>query len=286
MDLKSSSTDVLMAPASTGAGGAALRLPGPEELPRVDQRLVRPETREEIVRGRRVVALPANPAHGDRHCELDYVIRAHVKEGYIGSTDLLTRSSVNSDFATDTCVRRAGIDPSTGARYLEELAFEIVNKQSLRDMTERAEELTARGVRRVIAIFVQKGEVGEWSAKSGGWRKLEPETMFSDPTLAQPFRVRELLDAAEADNAVARALVAKENPVIVKAQEDSRAKGHADGRAEGRTEGLRVARAAVRDLCEVYGVAMTPERQAALAEMDAAALDALRERLKRDRRWD
>jgi hypothetical protein len=284
MDPKpSSSSDALLAPASTGAGGAALRLPGSEQVPRVDERLVQPETREEIVRGRRVVALPANPAHGDRHCRLDYVITAHVKEGYISSTDLLTRTSINSDFATDTCVRRAGIDPRTGARYLEELAFEIVNTQSLRDMTERAEELTARGVRRVIAIFVQKGEVGEWSAKSGGWHKLEPDALFSDPTLAQPFRVRELLDAAEADNAVARALFAKKNPVIVKAQEDSRADGRAEGHADGRAEGLRVA---VCDLCEVLGVALTPERQATLAEMDAAALDALRERLKRDRRWD
>jgi hypothetical protein len=260
----------LLAPASAGAGGAALRLPGSQDPPRVDERLVQPETREEVVRGRRVLAMPANPAHGDRHCELDYVIRAHVKEGYIGSTDLLTRSSVSSDFATDTCVRRAGIDPRTGARYLEELAFEIVNEQSLRDITERAEELTARGVRRVVAIFVQKGEVCEWSAKSGAWRKLDPDATFSDPTLARPLLVRELLDAAEADNAVVRALHTKKNPVIVKLQEDSRA------------EGLR---AGVRSLCRVLAIPLSAEREAALERMSAADLDALRERIERDRHW-
>ena len=270
MDPKLPSSDALLAPTSGSAGSAALRLPSAEDLPRVDQRLVRPETREEVVRGRHVMAMPSNPDHGDRHCELDYVIRAHVKEGYVGSTDLLTRSSVSSDFATDTCVRRAGIDPRTGARYLEELAFEIVNEQSLRDITERAEELTARGVRRLVAIFVKQGEVCEWSAKARGWRRLELDALFNDPTLARPFRVRELLDAAEADNAVARALVAKQNPVIVEVQEESLAKG------------LRVA--ACR-FCEVFGIALTPEQQAALAAMDSAALEALLDRLMRERRW-
>ena len=74
----------------------------------------------------------------------------------MGSTDLLTRLSEGSHFATDTCVRRAGIDPRTGVRHLEELAFEVVHEQSTKDITERAEELSARGVRRVVAIFVKK----------------------------------------------------------------------------------------------------------------------------------
>ena len=58
----------------------------------------------------------------------------------------------------DTSVRRAGIDPSTDARYLEELAFEVVSEQSRRDITERAEDLARRGVRRLIAIFVKQSE--------------------------------------------------------------------------------------------------------------------------------
>jgi len=41
-----------------------------------------------------------------------------------GSTDLLTRAGPGSDFATGTCIRRSGIDPRTGSRYLEEVAFE------------------------------------------------------------------------------------------------------------------------------------------------------------------
>jgi hypothetical protein len=263
MDPKPSPGGALLAPASAGAG-SALRLPASQDFPPLDERLVQPETRDEVVRGRRVLAMPSNPPHGDRHFRLDYVIGAHVKEGYIGSTDLLTRSSESSDFATDTCIRRDGTDPRTGTRYLEELAFEVVNEQSLRDITDRAEDLTSRGVRRVIAIFVQKGDVCEWSSKGGTWRKLDPEAIFSDATLARPLRVRELLDAADADNAVARALLAKRNPVLM-------------------AEGLR---AAVRHLCEAFEVQLTKEREAALARMDGGELDALLERLKRDHRWE
>jgi hypothetical protein len=42
----------------------------------MDERLVQPETREQLLRGRRLVALPANPPHGDRHFRLDYALGA------------------------------------------------------------------------------------------------------------------------------------------------------------------------------------------------------------------
>ncbi len=56
----------------------------------------------------------------------------------------------------------------------------------------------------MVAIFVKKGQVCEWSAKTGKWNTLDLEGTFSDPTLTRPLRVEELLDAAEVDNAVAR----------------------------------------------------------------------------------
>jgi hypothetical protein len=216
-----------------------MRMPPAREPPRIDERAVRPETREQLIRGRRLQAMPSNPPHGDHHFKLDYVIGAYLQEGFVGSTDLLTRSSEQSDFATDTCIRRGGVDPSTDTRYLEELAFEVVNEQSLRDVTEQAEELSARGVRRIVAIFVKKGTVSEWSPKKGTWQALDPEGMFSDPTLARPLRVKELLDAAEADNAVARALVAKHNAVIEAARAESRDEGKKEGQKEGKKEGLK-----------------------------------------------
>jgi len=89
-----------------------------------------------------VVAMPSLPEHGDRHFRIDYVLGAHVKAEYVGSTDLITRFSSASDFATDTCIRRSGEDPKTGERYLEELAFEVVHTQPLKDIRARAEDLT------------------------------------------------------------------------------------------------------------------------------------------------
>ena len=285
MDPKPSFSGMLLAPSYSGSG--ALRLPSHREaLPAVDDRLVQPETREQLVRGRRVVAMPSNPPHGDRHFKLDYVIGAHVKDGYVGSTDLLTRSAARSDFATHTCVRRDGVDPRTDTRYLEEVAFEVVNEQSLRDVTEQAEDLTARGVRRVMAIFVKKGEVCEWSAKGGGWKKLDPESTFVDRTLALPVPVRALLDAAEADNAVARALLAKNNPVLdelkIRSEQKGKEAGERQGKEAGKEEGLRQG---IEVACELLGVDLTPERHARITALDASGLEALLAGLRAERRW-
>ena len=269
MDPKPPSGEMWLAPPPSGSAGA-LRLPA-REPPPLDEHLVQPETtRDQLVRGRKVLAMPSLPPHGDRHFKLDYVIGAHVREGYVGSTDLLTRSAETSDFATDTCIRRAGIDPRTGQRHLEELAFEVVNEQSLRDITEQAEDLTARGVRRLVAIFVKKGEVCEWSPQTGKWKKLDPEGTFTDPTLARPLRVKELLDAAEADNAVVRALVAKGNPVI------------AEVRNEGRRQGLVIA---VEAACDILGIDITEERRSWMQQVEEAELTALLSHLREHRRW-
>jgi hypothetical protein len=51
---------------------------------------------------------------------------------------------------------------------------------------------------------------------------------------------------------------------------------------KGKGEGLRVA---VRDLCEVLGIALTPEQQAHIDALDLAGLGALRLALKQHRAW-
>jgi hypothetical protein len=74
--------------------------------------------------------------------------------------------------------------------------------------------MTARGVRRVIAIFVKTGKVAEWSQARAAWKELARDATLEDPCLSRPIEVEALLEAAEADDAVARALVDKRNPVI------------------------------------------------------------------------
>lgn len=231
---------IFSAPGHAGASG--LRLPSVHEdrprpareghFPRVDDRLVEPESRQEMVRGELIEAMPANPAHADPHARLDYVTTAHAAPGYIVSTDLLTRFGPKSDFATDVCVRKVGIDPETGARYLEELAFEIVNEQSLRHITVRAEDIISRGVRRLIVIFAKRREVTEWSQDEHRFVPLPLDGVLEDRTLAMPIPNRALLDAAAATAAVAIAVWEQDSPAIAERKQELRARTRQETRRE------------------------------------------------------
>jgi len=213
-------------------------------------------------------------------------MRAHVREGYVASSDLLTRAGPASDFATDTCIRRAGIDPATDVRYLEELAFEVVNEQSEREVRERAEDLSARGVRRIIAIFVERGEVREWSPDREEWVTLARSSLLEDPVLIRPVPVRALLDTAAADDAVVDALDAKGNRRLDRlesaAQRAGRRSGLRESREEGREEGRREA---VEVACELLGISLGPDERRQLEQLDGARLEALLAHLKSARRW-
>jgi hypothetical protein len=268
MDPKS--TGFLAAPSATGP---ALRFPGmrdQEAMPRLDEHLVREGTREEVLRGRRIIAAPAKEPHADPHARLDYLISAAAASGYVTSSDLLTRAGPGSEFATDTSVRRAGIDPTTDTRYLEELAFEVVSTQSLREITERAEDLSNRGVRRLIAVFVKKGEVAEWSASTRSWIPLSLDSTLADPVLARPVLIRALFDAGVADNEVIESLAAKGNPQLAQRE----AAQHERGLRRG-----------IEAICEVLGIAVGPTERAHLDTLDAAGLDSLLTAIKTHRCW-
>jgi len=229
---------MILAPGAS-SGASALRLPAEHEWPPVDEYLDPPEiTRYERVGGKRIVAMPADAEHAEPHLRLDYLIGAHVREGYVGASDLKTRVSKDDEYASDTCVRKEGIDPKTDRRYLEELVFEIVHKRAPGRVKERARGFAARGVRRQIGIFVRKGKVCEWDEAEEIWRPLDPKHRIHDRCLALPLEVAALLDAARADVAVALALEAKGNPAIVEMKEKSRRRGRDEGRAEGRAEDI------------------------------------------------
>lgn len=267
----------VVAPPASGA--VAARFPAHElPPPYVDDRLVEPESRQEMVRGRLIHAVPANPEHGDEHTVLDYLAQGYLAPGHTASTDLLTRAGPKSDFATDTCIRRSGIDPRTGSRYLEEVAFEVVNTQSLAHTIERAHELTSKGVRRVFAIFVKRREVAEWSLSRAGFVPLDLESAIEDRTLVRPLPVRALFDTAVADDSIVDALVAKANPRLAERIADGHAKGHAEGLAEGLSK-------AVRTACSLLGIPLGPDERAHLETLDADGLDALLTHLETHRHW-
>ena len=224
-------TRMMMAP---GAGAARVSTPA---HPGLDETLVEPEGRAEVIRGRRVEVAPALPEHGDPHFRLDVALGTHLAPGYTGSTDMLTRTSEESNFATDTSVRREGIDPATGQRYLEELAFEVVNTQRPGDVTEKAEELTARGVRRVFAVFARRGVVSEW--RGGQWVAIPADGAIEDRCLVAPLPVAALLRAGSLNAAAVRGLLARGEPELQRLLQAERLRGEQRGKAEGKAEALR-----------------------------------------------
>src|SRR5436305_13929302 len=120
---------------------------------------------------------------------------------------MLDRHEFDAYLAIYSSVYGKGVDPETGKRPLEEVAFEIVAEQRERNATEKAVSMHRRGVRRIFAILV-KGErrVSEWSPATQSWRPLAADAQIEDPCLVKPLAVAALLDAAVADNAVIEAL--------------------------------------------------------------------------------
>ncbi len=201
-----------------------MEFPAAERFPPPDEHVVEPETDQEMIDGQIMRALPADPPHADRQVAIGYVLNATVAPDYVASSELLTRVSEDSDFATDVCIRKAGKD-ADGHRHLEELSFEIKHTQSESDIRKRARYLTRRGVRRVFAVYVRvkkqdgeeqviAGPIKEWSIEKDDWIVLAEDAKIEDRCLCRPVAVRALLDAFEADNAVAHALIDKKNPVL------------------------------------------------------------------------
>ncbi|WP_437815764.1 Uma2 family endonuclease [Sorangium sp. So ce1078] len=105
------------------------------------------------------------------------------------------------------------------------------------------------------------------------------ETLEAPGVLRNAVPVEALYDRSAAHEATLRNLLQRKGYDGLDAVLD-------EGRRQGQSAGMRAGmRAAVRDVCELLGIAISPEREAALDAMDEAALGALRERLKRDRRW-
>ena len=209
-------------------------------FPAIEDHLVMPEvTRDEIIGGRRVVASPAHPPHAIRHGRLGYVLGALVAPGFILALDLLTRHDKESDFASDACIYKEGVDPATGVRYLEEIAFEVVSEQNARDVTEKALRMHHHGVRRIFTVWVKGGlRVCEWSPESRSWSVLAPSSRIQDPCLAAPLTVAALLDAVSADYAVVDALAAKGSPALLSRDSAVQAQGKEEGLALGRATGI------------------------------------------------
>ena len=200
---------------------------GSRSQPAIDERLAAPETPFEVIDGKAVFVAPADEPHAEAHSALDGLVRAHRADGYAVAVDMLTRTSRTSDIAPDVSLYPAARDARTGGRRLEELAFEIASTESLGHAAAKAARLAARGVRRIFAIDVDRGRAHEWARDASQWALLDPRGHIEDPALAVPMPVAALIDAARADDAIARALRARRHPEFIAEHEDGLAEGHA-----------------------------------------------------------
>ncbi len=230
-----------------------------EELPDIDDRLALPAAGYEIIDGVVRFVPHADPPHTERHHSISALIGAHAHADFKVAIDMLTRTSKIADIAPDVSVFPRAPDPVTGGRALEQLAFEIVSEQSSSVATKKAAKLAGRGVRRVFAIDIWRGRIVEWSRASDPWQVHDVRGQLSDPALAVPLPVSALLEVASIDDEVARALIAKGNPVFETATANAVAKGYAQ---------------AVIDILAARRVSVSDEQRARiLAEREVARLD-------------
>lgn len=239
----------------------------------MDERLVMPETRFEIIDGEVVYVAPADEPHGTVHASLSAVLKAHAAPGYETAVDMLTRTSEKGDMAPDASVFPVERDPETGGRKIEQLAFEVVSTERLAHAGRKARALIGRGVRRVFAIDVARRRALEWSRETDAWEMLPTGGSIADVTLVRPLAVAPLVDSALADDAIAKALLAKKNPVI----EEALAEAEQRGKERGVLRGKAVALSAI---LSARGLVVTPSmieriHGAADGELDAWLARAL-----------
>jgi hypothetical protein len=192
--------------------------------PRVSDYVVETETDFELFQGQIREVTHAGPLHGEQISQVNFVLTAYVAPGHGVDLFLLTRQDADNNFASDVSIRKDDIDPATDDRSLEELAFEIKSTLAPDELEQRARIMARCGVRRVFAIPVTghpagidsvAGPLAEWMPGEERWRTYRDDEVIADPCLFKPVPVRALLDAVEADNAVAKALLDKGNRVLI-----------------------------------------------------------------------
>lgn len=105
----------------------------------------------------------------------------------------------------------------------------------------------------MIGIDIERSRLLEWSVVLNGWNLLYTSGELADPALCMALPIELLIHSASVDDAVARALLAKNNAVL--------AENRAEGKREGRAE-------AVVELLVLRGVALDPDARARILTED------------------
>lgn len=232
-----STPHALLAPGASTSYVPA-RAPGRgESLPGLDERLIAPEANAQVLDGVVIETMGANPPHATRHAAVSHVFVGCLAADYEAAVDMLTRVDRKNDLAADVSIFPVARDRK-GGRKLEEITFEICDSESEGHVTRKARKFAKRGVRRVFYVRVDTRAVFEWRRDDDQWVRFADDGEIRDRCFVVPLPVKALVDRVLADDAVARALVARRHPVVEAVRAEGREAGHRDGLREGLREGL------------------------------------------------
>lgn len=243
-------------------------------LPAIDDHLLAEDSHAEILDGQlKLLAMGSHQPHATRHIDLATVVRTSVRKGYESALDLLTRTGHKDEFAPDISVYPTGDDPVTGGRRVDELVIEVMDSTTLGELTAKATKLTERGVRRVLAVDVNRQTVHEWSGAETRWREVDAGGQIEDPCFVTPLPVRAFVDALLVDEVVLQALRAKRTPALLEMLDDSQKRGRDQGLRDGRDQGLRDGRVtglreAIRATLRARGMSLTDDQRARVEACD------------------
>jgi hypothetical protein len=214
--------------------------------------------------------------------QLAYVLFALVRPEFQAAVDMLTRADRYSDVAPDACVFPKA-PTLAGGRRLEHLVFEVLDSQSVANVTEKVRLLKKRGVRRLFILDINAATVSEWI--QGSWNELSK--VIEDPTcFVRPLGLKSLLEAADADREVALALLAKRTPVLMERIRKGEIRGEKRGEIKGEIKGeMKGLRATVASLCKVLDIELSLERRTLVENADETTLRALVDHIQTHRHW-
>jgi hypothetical protein len=152
-----------------------------------------------------------------------------------------------------------------------ELLFELVDTSQPRDIDAVARDRIARGLRRVICIFVHEGEVREWSPATETWLVLDPAGMLIDPVLSVPIPIATLLEPTQEETVGALRLGTTRWLAITEEDEAEAAATRAEHR-KWCTKWLNGCIGVIDELCAHHGASMSTKERARMNALDTHGL--------------
>ncbi len=206
------------------------------KLPDLDDRLATPGAWEEVRDGVVFKLAPADYPHAKAHSRVAAVVDAVVRKEYETAIDMLTRTSLVSDFAPDVSIFPRARDAQQH-RQMTEVAIEIADSQTRNDARWKAEKLIERGCRRVFLLDVDKSVLCEYDHTTDNWRELPPDALIEDRAFATPILASNLLDKIMNDALILNALRAKNSAALAEILLNEAQRGEARGEARGQAHG-------------------------------------------------